>query len=178
MKTLIDRYVLGGLMLAASFFVARPAQAQPVWTHTAGACVIDENSAAPSTVQESELKFEPAVLGEIVARCNVVNPRDDGQNPLWKVLEVVYRDPDGALLPNQVRVQLKRVTNAGTHITIATFDSNAFVGGVVPLMNSTVFAHVFSFSTGSYWVEIRIKRGDFAGNGVTAPSAFLVRLRQ
>jgi hypothetical protein len=161
-------------LLAAAALLAPAVQAaEPVWTHVAGACVIDKNSAAVAAVAESELRFEAGQIGEIVARCNVVNPKDDGSNPLWRNLEVVYRDPDGVLLQHQARVVLKRVTNGGANFVVASFDSNAFAGGAAPVMNSVPFAHVFNFAQNAYWVEIRIKRGAAVGNA----AVFLVRLR-
>jgi hypothetical protein len=178
-KKHIDRRLLGSWILGGAALLAPAAQAaEPVWTHVAGACVIDKNSVAHASVLESELRFDAGQVGEIVARCNVVNPKDDGSGPIWRALEVVYRDPDGNLLPNQVGVILKRVNNAGANFVVAAFDSNVFAGGAAPVMNSVLVAHVFNFSQNAYWVEIRIKRSALpTPNAANNPAVFLVRLR-
>jgi hypothetical protein len=178
MKTNHGKRIHAACLIAAGLLIVPAAQAEPIWTHVAGACVIDKNSTTRASVLESELRFEVGQVGEIVARCNVVNPNDDGSGPFWRILEVVYRDPDGILLPNQVRVLLKRVNNAGANFVLANFDSNVPGGGPGPVMNSIAFAHVFNFAQNGYWVEIRIKRSALPNSSqLNNPSVFLVRLR-
>ena len=90
MKKHIDRKLLGSWILGAAALMAPAAQAaEPVWTHVAGACVIDKNSAAQASVLESELRFDAGQVGEIVARCNVVNPKDDGSAPVWRARALI-----------------------------------------------------------------------------------------
>jgi hypothetical protein len=138
-------------------------------THVAATCTVDEDSVSKYQTLGPELRFRGVETGVVTARCNVTNPRDDGQNPQWGVMEVAFRDPDGPGR-NRVQVWLKRVTNNGGIATLASFDSNVSV----PPLGRINFAHPFNFLGNAYYLEVKITR-----NGVTSfdnPSLILVRL--
>jgi hypothetical protein len=161
--------LLGG----SALFLGSPARAQPVWTHVASTCVVDEASASSYLATDPKLGFNNGTATEIVTRCNVINPMDSGKDPQWNFLEIVYVDPDGMNTQNQVLATLTRVTNAGVHVPVATFNSDHFASAAAPLINGALFSHTFDFLKNAYYVEIKLKR---PGVG-SSPAALLVRLK-
>jgi hypothetical protein len=156
--------------------LALPAAAQnTVSTHVASTCTVDEDSTAKYEFTGGELRFRGAETGAITVRCNVVDQRDDGQDPRWGVLEVVYRDPDGAGA-NQVTATLKRVGNTGVTSTVAgaLFNSNSFAGAAGVQMRQANFAHAFNFFSNAYYIEIKLARS--AATTQDNPAVFLARL--
>ena len=71
------------------------AGAAGIWTHAAAACALDPVSVARADIQAARLQLKRGRTGTVMARCNVTNPLDDGQDPFWNFLEISYRDPDG-----------------------------------------------------------------------------------
>ena len=177
MKTKTFRGTLGQLVVAGALLgFTFPAAAQnSISTHVASTCTVDEDSTAIHQFTGGELGFRAGSTGAITARCNVVNPRDDGQNPQWGVLEVVYRDPDGAGA-NQVVATLKRVSNSGVTTTVpgVIFNSNNFAGAIGVQMRSVNFVHGFNFLSYAYYIELRIVRS--SATSQDNPAAFLARL--
>jgi len=160
----------------AMLALALTASAQnSVSTHVPSACTVDEDSTAKYEFNGGELRFRGAETGIITVRCNVVNLRDDGQDPRWGVLEVVYRDPDGAGA-NQVTATLKRVSNSGVTSTVpgALFVSNAFAGAAGVQMRQANFAHAFNFFSNAYFIEIKLIRN--AATSQDNPAIYLSRL--
>ena len=168
----LTRFGMACALLAA----ALPALAQnSVSTHVASTCTLDEDSVTKYEFNNGELRFRGTETGVITARCNVVNPLDNGQDPSWGVLETVYRDPDGAGV-NLVTVTLRRVSNAGVTATVpgATFSSNLFGGAAGVQMRGVNFAHGFNFFSNAYYLEIKLMRS--AATSQDNPAVFLARL--
>jgi hypothetical protein len=143
----------------------------PVWTSVAAACVPDEGSAGRYEANAARFRHRGTNTGDIYARCNVTNPRDDGGNPAWNILQIVLTDPAGV---NQVTAELVRVSNAnGGVFTLATVDSNNWVANPATQLRSSIpFAVVYDFDTYSYYVQIKVSRA----NAASVPDVALVRL--
>jgi hypothetical protein len=150
------------------------ARAQGVWTHVASACAVDEGSTAKYDVNAARLRVKTAATlpATVVARCNVANPRDDGGDPGWNWLEVVYRDPDGIATGSQVKALLYRVSNATGGVSLlTTFDSNEFPATADNTARA-LFGGSLDFYNYAYFVELQVKRSDTAND----PTISIVRL--
>jgi hypothetical protein len=112
--------------------------------------------------------------GDIFARANVANPQDDGRNPNWNCLEVVYRRQSST---DQVTADLIRVSNeTGGIFTVATFASNKFGTSPDEQTNSVDFYHTLDFENYAYYVQIKVSRtSSTAGH---EPSVSIVRLKE
>lgn len=160
---------LGAISLL-TLLASGEAQAQSIWTHAASACAVDETSAAKYAVGTTgAFYFASGQTGTIVARCNVTNPRDDGDDPLWNYLEVAYRDPDGAAAGSQVIASLYRLNpTTGGWTRLVTFDSNAFAATGYNVAGTAFpngfFDSDFDFDAYAYLVEIQVRRSDTANN--------------
>ena len=150
------------------------AQGQTTWTQTANSCVVDNSDLDQYDQDSFSLQFRRGVEGTILARCNVTNPRDDGGDPGWGTLEVVFRDPDGSDDRSRVRVRLFRVNNGGNTTEIAELDSDDFPEAHDPATQSVSFSHAFDFDHGAYFVELRVSRESIRSEN--NPAVFLVRL--
>jgi len=134
------------------------AQSTSVWTHVGAACVPDEDSAAKYEASAARFRHKGTNIGDIYARCNVVDPKDGGEDPNWNFLEVVYFDQEGA---NQVTAELVRVSNStGGVYTIPgehpnglsygpTFDSNDFPSAATAQTRSVHFNRIFAIIRGT-----------------------------
>lgn len=143
-----------------------------VWTHVGAACVADESSAGKYEASAARFRHKGSNTGDIFARCNVTNPEDDGRNPNWDLLEVVYRCQAET---DQVTAELIRVSNetGGVH-TLATFDSNNFGTSPDEQTEHVTFNHSFNFVAFAYYVQIKVSRtSSAAGHN---PSISIVRL--
>ena len=130
------------------------ARGAEVWTHTAAACVVDEDSTAKAMSTGGRFLFRPNQIGTIYARCNVTNPKDNGEDTVWDRLEVSYNDPDAN---SRVRATLKAVSNVtgGTFDKLPVFDSANYPPG--QRTEQVVLANgFFDFAAHSYYVEIQI----------------------
>jgi hypothetical protein len=157
-------------------FVPTAGDAQ-LWTHTAHTCVVDEvHSSGKAVTFTGPLMVQRA--GRIIVRCNVTNPMDFGQSPDWAALDVVYTDPPSDVSSERITAALWRIGNDGVlSAPIAVFDSNDFPQAAEPQMQSVAFSHVFDFSTGAYFVEIRMREHGTGLGGPPRRQVFLVRLR-
>lgn len=134
----------------------------------------DESSVGRYEASAARFRHKGSITGEIVARCNVTNPRDDGSDPVWDYLEVVYRRQAET---DQVTAELIRVSNetGGVH-TLATFDSNNFGTSPDEQTRHVEFDHTFNFVAFAYYVQIKVSRtSSAAGHN---PSVSIVRLCQ
>ena len=152
-------------------------QAQHSWTHTAAACTVDEGSATKHEFSGARFRFKPdgQSIGDIYARCNIVNPRDDGSIPGWNTLQVVYSDE--RLSGNYVRALLYKVHNhnGGVSLVVAedqTFSSLNFGAKPDGGLEAIGFTHSFDFYNYSYFVMLHVHREDSRYN----PSISAVRL--
>lgn len=169
--SLLAQVAFGFLLLAPG-----TALAQAVWTHAASACAVDEDSAAKYEVSAARFRFKGANTGEITARCNVINPLDNGGNPDWQwhYLEVVYADPDGRDAGSQVTAVLYKVHSNGGVSEVATFNSNDFDINNNLEPKGVSFNHAFDFHKYAYFVQLKVKRGSSSAT----PSVSAVRLRE
>lgn len=145
-----------------------------IWTHVGAACVADESSVGKYEASAARFRHKGSNTGDIVARCNVMNPQDDGHDPNWDVFEVVYRRQAET---DQVTAELIRVSNeTGGVYTLATFDSNNFGTSPDEQTRSVEFHHAFDFEHHAYYVQIKVSRtSSAAGHN---PSVSIVRLYQ
>jgi hypothetical protein len=165
--------------LLASFACLAPATAEialppPIWTHTASACTVDEDSLSKfaftgasftfhgnhlSTIVPGSFTGSPGtpVPLPIVARCNIVNPFDRGDWPDWR-LHVAYQDPDGTGENYSVTVKLREVNlRTGTEATVVTFNSNDFTSTTVERA-SVDFSYTFDYVGKAYYVQLELIR--------------------
>jgi hypothetical protein len=143
-----------------------------IWTHVGAACMPDEGSTGKYEANAARFRHKGSFTGDIFARCNVTNPRDDGLNPGWDCLEVVYsRQAD----TDQVTAELIRVSNeTGGVYTLATLDSNNFGTSPDEQTKHVDFHHDFNFEHFAYYVQIKVSRkSSSAGHN---PSISIVRL--
>ena len=176
MKTRRRMFLLIQLMFGFLLLSSTTALAQSVWTHAAAACAIDEDSSSKHEFLGGRMRLKGTNTGTIVARCNVANPLDNGGNPGWQwaSLEVVYADPDGRGLNNQVVATLYKVHNSNGGVSEAgKFDSNNFDTNNNLEPKRVLINHPFDFYSYAYYVEIQVKRS----NSTDTPSVSIVRLR-
>jgi len=134
-----------------------------VWTHVASACAVDEASDTRYDANLSSLQHRGTETGEILARCNVVNPEQfDMASSSAHSLQVNFQDPDGAENAYRVLVRLNRASNAGPTQVLATFDSNAPEIPVGPTEGFANFDHHFDFVSNAYYVTLRVIRSNTA----------------
>jgi hypothetical protein len=167
-----------GICTWLTVLAGRHAGAAGIWTHVASACALDPASVARAKVQEARLQLKPGRTGTIIARCNVTNPLDDGQDPFWNFLDISYRDPDGQGTDDQVSARLYRVVNDTGEVTlVATFDSNSSAVKVAHI-EGRFFLSVtdFDFEAFAYFIELRVQRA--VARAGPAPMVALVRLRE
>jgi hypothetical protein len=124
-----------------------------VWTHAASSCTPDEGSATKVIFSSGRAQFRTGETGDIYLRCNVTNPRDNGQNPNWSVLQAGYFNEPNAY----VQAHLKRVDNSGATYTIATVDGLTLPAASGELRSAS-FSHFFNFFANAYYVELRLRR--------------------
>jgi hypothetical protein len=157
------------MAMLAILYMAPQAHAQE-WTTAASPCVPDEDSAGSYNLEQARFEFLGAAVGQIVARCNITNPRDDTANPGWNCMVITYDDPDGFLNPSRVRVQLRLARDTdGASGTITTFDSN-LVADSNPEVHC--FDHTFNFERNAYYLTLILDRVDPQSN----PRIMRVRL--
>jgi hypothetical protein len=139
--------------------------AQQSWTHTAAACTVDEGSVAKHELTGARFRFKSdgQTIGDIYARCNIANPRDDGFSPGWNTLQVVYSDE--RLSGNYVRALLYKVHNHNGGVSLVvpedqTFSSLSFGAKPDGGMEAIGFAHSFDFYNYSYFVMLHVHRED------------------
>jgi hypothetical protein len=153
----------------AILFMAPQAHAQE-WTTAASPCVPDEDSAGSYNLEQARFEFLGAAIGQIVARCNITNPRDDAASPTWRCMSITYDDPDGFFSQYRVRVQLRLVRDTdGASQTITTFDSN-LVADSNPEVHC--FSHTFNFLRNAYYLTLILDRENAQAN----PRIMRVRL--
>lgn len=163
-----------GALSLLTLLASSEAHAAGIWTHVASACEVDESSTAKYEMTAARFKFKSGQTGTIYARCNVTNPQDDGSDPWWNQLEVVYRDPDGIAAGSRVKALLYRVTNAtGGVVLVGTFDSNTLAAtgdnkGDAPAGGVSDF----NFTNYAYFVELQVTRSSTASD----PTVSIVRL--
>lgn len=173
-KTTIKMLLFVPMLLGILLLCPSPVTAQnSVWTWVGSAAVPDESSLDKYEAIGGQFRHKGTNTGSIYARCNVINPRDDGQDPDWGLLEAVFRDPTGT--GNQVKIQLIRVSNStGGTYTIATLDSNKFTASDDFQTKSIPFNYNFNFFSYAYYVLITVTRtSSGAGNN---PACAIVRL--
>ncbi len=144
-----------------------------IWTHVGSAFVADESSFGKYEAIGSRFRHKGSNTGEIIGRCNVMDPQDDGSNPHWNGLEVVYlREIDG----DRVIAELVQVSNeTGGSSTVTTFDSNDFGTSRNEQRWSVDFHHNFDFASSAYYIQIRVNRDSSkAGH----PCVCIVRLTE
>lgn len=175
--------VLVFLMLTLNFRVEN-AEAQvfeflPAWTHTANACAIDRFSLNFYEIGHHDLRFKKDVIspvgGQVSARCNVLNPLDQG-NPNWNTLILGYQDPDGAGTNTSVCALLARIERPTNDIKgpIAQVCSDSIND---PSKREIVvnFSYNWDFLNNEYFIYLYLTRKTKSGNG---PIAFMVRLTE
>jgi hypothetical protein len=129
----------------------------PEWVTAASACVPDEASAGMFQMTGARFSFTTAPTGEIEARCNVTNPRDDNFNPLWSRMEVTFTDQDGMNVAAQIIADLVVVDKfTGNSAVIATFSSSAFPAGTT--LATVPVPPVFNFINNAYYINLRVRR--------------------
>ncbi|MEW6367846.1 MAG: hypothetical protein AB1714_24720 [Acidobacteriota bacterium] len=150
--------VLIGVSMALAIPATALAQLGPYWTHIGAACVVDELDVNDYEVAYEEIYFKAGVTGSIQARCNVTNPDDQGDNPVWDRLGVTFKDPDATGTGARIQAVLKKVTRStGTSSTVATFDSNRFAGTGWQFQ-ATGVSHTWDFWNYYYYVDIVLSR--------------------
>ena len=161
-KRTIITFALGVVSLAAQ---------SSDWSTVAAACVPDEESIGRYAAELGSFEFRGANVGQVDARCSITNPRDNGFNPGWGLMEVTLNDPDGGGAGSQIVVYLRRVNKfTGASADIHVFNSNLFAAGQA--LRTTGFGHVFDFANYSYYIAFSVRR-----NGTTlAPRIQRVRL--
>ena len=167
---LIKRYA--SVLAFTGMLCAVQGQGLPEWTAVASTCVPDETSLGGRlAMTNGKIHFGANVLGEIEARCNVTNPRDNNLNPGWNRMEITYSDPDGMAGVTQVLADLVRVDKfTGASVIVDTFDSNGFPAA--PFLRVSPFNHVFDFINAAYFVDLRVRRA----NANLIPGVARVRL--
>jgi hypothetical protein len=159
------------IAVLAILFLAPQAHAQE-WTTAASPCVPDEDSAGSYNLEQARFEFLGAATGQIVARCNITNPRDDAAGPPWGCMSITYDDPDGFFSQYRVRVQLRLVRDTdGASQTVTTFDSN-LVADSNPEIHC--FSHNFNFVRNAYYLTLILDRV----NALENPRIMRVRLFQ
>jgi len=164
-----------GALSLLTLLASGEAHAAGIWTHVASACAVDESSTAKYEMTAGRFKFKSGQTGTIYARCNVTNPQDDGTDPWWNQLEVVYRDPDGIAAGSQVKATLYRVYNSNGGVSSAgtAFDSNTLAAtsdnkGTTPAGGISDF----NFTDYAYFVQLQVTRSSTASD----PTVSIVRL--
>ena len=61
------------------------AGAAGIWTHAASACALDPASVPRADIQAARLQLKRGRTGTVMARCNVTNPLDDGQESVLEL---------------------------------------------------------------------------------------------
>jgi hypothetical protein len=169
-------------LILLGFFTTFPSSAfcagLGLWTCVCSTATVDESSLQNFEFFGSQFRFREGKRGSIFARCNVTNPEDYAycspplrigcdptampeSSPQWKLLEVVYRDPDGEGLSAGVRARLFRVSNAtGASSQIAEFNSNTAPSIVTQdaQTNGVFFDHIFDFFANAYYVLLEVNR--------------------
>ena len=159
------------IALFVILFTAPQAQAQE-WTTAASPCVPDEDSTGSYNLEQARFEFLGAAVGQIVARCNITNPKDDVIPPPWNCMSITYDDPDGFFGQYRVRVQLRLARDTdGASQTVTTFDSN-LVADSNPEIHC--FSHTFNFLRNAYYLTLILDRV----NAMENPRIMRVRLFQ
>jgi len=177
MKTKNQIHLFAQLAFGLLLLLPGAAFAQgPVWTHTAAACAVDNASASKYETNGARFRFkvDGQTTGNIYARCNITNPKDDGSNPGWNRLEVAYTDERES--PNFVKATLYRVnkTSGGVSEIGTAFDSINFGAKPSGGAEEVTLTHTFNFTTYAYFVMLQIHREDASYN----PSISAVRLKR
>ena len=148
-----------------------------IWTHVGSACVADERSAGKYEASAARFRHKGSNTGSITARCNVTNPLDNGGNPNWDLLEVVYFKQ---VETSRVIVQLVRVSNStGGVYTIETFDTDdPSYDNTSPTAQTRnkFFDYTFDFEKFAYFIEIKVRRESNTEEDI--PAVSIVRLKQ
>ena len=167
--------LVSGILLASTTALIQSQGTGGIWTQVASTCAVIQGSTDLYETAAARFRHGGENIGEIYTRCNVTNPLDDGGNPDWSLLEVVYFDQDGQSESYQVTAELVRVSNSSGGIyTLATFDSNDFVESLDAQTRTEDFNDNFDFSEFAYYVEIKVVRENATNN----PAVSIVRLRQ
>jgi hypothetical protein len=149
-----------------------------IWTHVASACHPDESSRGRYSATAGRFMHKGTSTGKIVGRCNVKNPREDGRDPGWNCLEVVYRHQSEA---DQVTATLMRVSNetGGIH-EVVRFDSNADDRETShdEQARYVIFHYSFDFVRYAYYVEIMVDRSQASADAGIYPSVSIVRMKE
>ena len=171
MTTLFTLILFGALATTSTSQAAE----HEIWTHVASSCTIDESDTAKAQVNEGRLMFAANRTETIKARCNITNPRDDGNNPEWNTFQIAYRDMDGGTNNINVKAVLKRVRNTtGTTADLFTFESSA-ASCLGECFKSRDINVNFDFGDFAYFIEIELRRNVVADDTPNV-SVSLVRL--
>ncbi|MCI0417135.1 hypothetical protein L0222_30560 [bacterium] len=167
-------------MLSSQSVSAQAFEFLPAWTHTASSCAIDEDSLPLYRFQTavgpgSDFTFRAGQTSTspIIARCNVVNPLDQG-NPAWNAIILGYQDPDGIGTNHSVRAKLFSVSRPTGSTTLIAFVNSNTSGNTGRTELAIKFSHSFDFLNNEYFVQIELIRK----NQNAGPVAFMVRLTQ
>lgn len=148
-------------LISVQFGTGSTASVGPIWTNTGATVLVDESTRNNYETAFPYIRFKPSVTGDVRARVNVANPRDDGMNPGWNRLEVTYTDQDGSGNSYYVLIKIYSVSKAtGAYIgPIWTFNSNSYAAAVNGVQHhSLTFALSFDFRANAYWLMVTLHR--------------------
>jgi len=141
-----------------------------VWAHAVNACAVDEADLAEYRFDPNSMLHRGAVVGPIVARCNVENLPITDSPAAGYDLELIYVDPDGPVVTTKVVAKLYKINNTGGVSVLAVVNSNAGPAAAGFQSLKTMFVHDFDFVKRAYYVEVSLSRGH------QAPAAAIVRI--
>lgn len=168
------------LTVFGMFLLISQAAHAATWSTVASACVPDNSSAGKYAFSDGALTFAGSHTGSIAARCNVTNPFDDtADRPIWNLLTVGYRDPDGNAQYNHstVTAKLFRVRKDNpVEEFVAKFDSQTHGTNAQNTSVGVFFSHGFDFRNYAYYVLVSVERDLAAVNMGLNPKVWYVKL--
>src|SRR5512145_415147 len=76
------------LTIVGALATAAKVHAAEISTNVASTCTVDESDLSRAQMNYARLMFAVGQTGTIKARCNITNPRDNGDNPGWDRLQI------------------------------------------------------------------------------------------